>query len=238
MRRRSAAAASRPRRCGRSRAPAPSVRSPPAGRRDARWTSSRPVERARRRTRVGVDLVVEPVEIAVRRRRPDMVGHGLRHGAEQTVRWRAARSSARFCAEMSSTAPTKRMGALPWPWWRRRHGRWRRSSARCRPRRPIVRYSTWKGARSAGSSARWTAWSVWARSSGCSAGQEHVVVDRRIGRQAEQGAAAVVPQQAPVRGRSRRCPAGRRRRPAAGARRFPRAPPRRARARYAPTSVR
>ena len=30
---------------------------------------------------------------------------------------------------------------------------------------------------------------------GMQAGQEHVVVDRRVGRQAEQGAAAVVPQQ-------------------------------------------
>ena len=33
---------------------------------------------------------------------------------------------------------------------------------------------------------------------GMQAGQEHVVVDRRIGRQAEQRAAAVVPQQSPV----------------------------------------
>ena len=88
--------------------------------------------------------------------------------------------------------------------------------------RPTVRYSTWKGARLGADRARAARrWSVLLAVVGMQAGQEHVVVDRRVRRQAEQGAAAVVPQQrAGARGRSRRCRDGRQRRPAAGARRF------------------
>ena len=127
--------------------------SPPAG----------AVERARRGARVGVDLVVEPVEMTVRRRRPDMVGHRPAPWCGTGPRWRAAvprRASAPRCR-----APCRRSG------WRRRLRNGARPVAaiqRSMPSaRPIVRYSTSKGERWAGSRARCAAWSILSRSSGC-----------------------------------------------------------------------
>ena len=152
------------------------------------------VERPRRGAAEGVDLVVEPVELAVGRCRPDMVGHRLRHGAKLQLAGAQLLLGALLRRDVEHRADEAHGLSAG------RLGREEDMTVRGHPALDAVAEADRAVFDVEGRADRRIEGAlhglVGARPVvGMKAGQEHVVVHRFARRQAEQGAAAVVPQQ-------------------------------------------